>query len=169
MGRPKAELTVGGVRLVDRAVAVLTVAGCAEVLVVARAGVRVSGARILVNDAPERGMRSSLDLAVNAAQGDALAVLLVDTPGVSSDAVRAVIQAWVPGRIAVASYSGRRAHPIVMAPRLWRDALASAADDEGARALLAARADLVDEIAVAGDPTDIDTEQDLARWAEPPP
>ncbi|MDT4942930.1 MAG: hypothetical protein QOJ34_3019, partial [Pseudonocardiales bacterium] len=36
--------------------------------------------------------------------------------------------------------------------------------DEGARALLAARPDLVDEVDVPGDPTDLDTPADLARW-----
>jgi molybdenum cofactor cytidylyltransferase/nicotine blue oxidoreductase len=51
-----------------------------------------------------------------------------------------------------------------MAPDLWRAALEIADSDEGARALLAARPDLVDEVQVAGDPTDLDTPVDLARW-----
>ncbi len=112
-------------------------------------------------------MRSSLALAVDAAEAagaEALAVLLVDLPGVPADAVRAVVTGWRPGRIAVASYGGRRGHPTVMAPPLWRSALRLAAPDEGARALLASRADLVDEIAVAGDPADLDTPADLAAW-----
>jgi molybdenum cofactor cytidylyltransferase/nicotine blue oxidoreductase len=51
-----------------------------------------------------------------------------------------------------------------MAPALWREALALAGPDEGARALLASRPDLVDEVDVPGDPTDLDTPDDLARW-----
>lgn len=165
MGGPKASLVVDGARLVDRAVATARSAGCEPVLAVVREGTVVSDARVVVNPAPERGMRSSLKLAVDAAGPvDALAVLLADLPGVPVDAVRAVVAAWRPGRIAVARYAGRRGHPTVMAPALWREALALAGPDEGARALLASRPDLVDEVDVPGDPTDLDTPDDLARW-----
>jgi molybdenum cofactor cytidylyltransferase/nicotine blue oxidoreductase len=110
-------------------------------------------------------MRSSLALAVDAA-GDVetLAVLLVDTPGIAESAVRAVVDAWRPGRIALARYGARRGHPIVMAAQLWRAALDVAGPDEGARAFLASHPDLVDEVDVPGDPADLDTPDDLARW-----
>ena len=165
MGTPKAELVVAGTRLLDRVLAVVREAGCEPVFAVVRAGVQVDGARPVVNPDPERGMRSSLALAVEAAAGEqALAVLLVDVPGIDAVAVTATTRAWRPGRIAVASYDGRRGHPTVMAPDLWREALALAGPDEGARALLRARPDLVDEVAVTGDPTDLDTPDDVARW-----
>jgi molybdenum cofactor cytidylyltransferase/nicotine blue oxidoreductase len=165
MGAPKAELVVAGMRLVDHAVAVLREAGCAPVLAVVRAGIEVRDATVVVNRDPDRGMRSSLALAVDAVdEVDALAVLLVDAPGIGPDAVRAVVDAWTPGRIAVGRYGGRWAHPIVMAPHLWRAALELAGPDEGARALLAAHPELVDEVAVPGDPADLDTPEDLARW-----
>ena len=168
MGAPKAELLLDGVRLVDRAVAALTDGGCAEVVAVTRTGMAVPGARVVVNPDPERGMRSSLALAVDAVGGvDALAVLLVDMPGVGSAAVRSVISAWRPGRIAVASYFGRRGHPTVMSPGLWRTALELASGDEGARALLASRPELLDDIAVDGDPGDLDTPADLTNWTDP--
>jgi molybdenum cofactor cytidylyltransferase/nicotine blue oxidoreductase len=51
-----------------------------------------------------------------------------------------------------------------MSPALWREALAAAGEDEGARRLLGARPELVDEVAVAGDPTDLDTPAELRRW-----
>jgi CTP:molybdopterin cytidylyltransferase MocA len=167
MGAPKAELRVDGVRLVDRAVAALADGGCDPVLAVVRPGVDVPGVRVVVNADPERGMRSSLALAVDAAAGvgDALAVLLVDTPGVSADAVRGPVSAWTPGRITVATYRGRRGHPTVMSNRLWRDALAMAGSDEGARALLASRPGLVDEVPVDGDPTDLDTPDEFDGWS----
>ena len=171
MGSPKAELRVAGRRLVDRAVAALTDGGCDEVVAVVRAGVAVPGARVVVNTDPERGMRSSLALAVDAlgeGNSDALAVLLVDMPGVGAAAVRSVVAGWSPGRIAVASYSGRRGHPTVMSPELWRVALDLAEGDEGARALLASRPELLDEIPVDGDPADLDTQADLADWTNPP-
>jgi molybdenum cofactor cytidylyltransferase/nicotine blue oxidoreductase len=165
MGAPKADLVVGGARLLDRAVAAAHQAGCAPVFAVVRAGTDVVNAEAVVNPDPHRGMRSSLALAVEAAaDADALAVLLVDAPGIGPDAVGAVIAAWTPGRIAVGRYGRRRGHPIVMAPALWRTALAAAGPDEGARSLLAARPELVDEVDVPGDPTDLDTPDDLARW-----
>lgn len=168
MGTPKAELVVAGRRLLDRAVTVLRDGGCSPVIAVVRAGTTVAGVRAVVNPKPERGMRSSLALAVQAAtlaRADALAVLLVDVPGVGADAVRAVAAAWQPGRIAIARYGTRRGHPTIMAPALWREALTDAQPDEGARALLASRPELVDEVAVAGDATDLDTPEDLERWS----
>lgn len=165
MGGPKADLIVNGERLLDRAVAVATAAGCAPVLAVIRQPERVPGAIAVVNSNPARGMRSSLALAVDVAGGaDALAVLLVDMPGTTAEGVRAVVDAWRPGRIAVGRYSQARAHPIVMAPDLWRAALELADADEGARAYLALHPELVDEVAVWGDPTDLDTPDDLAHW-----
>jgi molybdenum cofactor cytidylyltransferase/nicotine blue oxidoreductase len=136
------------------------------VIAVVRDGTEVAGATRVVNPEPGRGMLSSLALAVDAAaDADALAVLLVDVPGIGADAVRAVVGAWRPGRVAIGRYQGRRAHPTVMAPTLWRAALALAGPDEGARALLASRPELVDEVEVAGDPRDLDTPEDLRRWS----
>jgi CTP:molybdopterin cytidylyltransferase MocA len=165
MGRPKAELRIAGTRLVDRAVAAIRAGGCDPVIAVVRAGVVVSGAVALVNDDPQRGMRSSLQLAVAAAtDADALAVLLVDAPGVGPEAVRQTVRAWRPGRITVATFGERRGHPIVMAPALWLAAVAAAGPDEGARAYLAANPQLIDAVPVPGDPSDIDMPADLVRW-----
>lgn len=167
MGEPKAELRVSGERLVDRAVRTLRAAGADPVWAVVRAGVDVVAAEAVVNPDPARGMRSSLALAVDAAgraRVDALAVVLVDVPGISAREVAAVIDGWRPGRVAVGTYSGRRGHPTVMAVPAWRRALELAGSDEGARAFLAAHPNLVDEIAVGGDPTDLDTRVDLRRW-----
>lgn len=165
MGVPKGELVVDGVRLVDRAVGVLACGGCDPVFAVVRDGVDVPGAVAVVNPDPSRGQRSSLEVAVSVAgEYEALAVLLVDVPGVTASAVRAVVGAWLPGRIAVARYPGGRGHPTVMAPAQWRAAIDLAGPDEGARAFLAAHADLVDEVAVEGDPSDLDTPADVERW-----
>jgi CTP:molybdopterin cytidylyltransferase MocA len=165
MGAPKAELVVAGARLLDRAVAVAREAGCTPVFAVVRAGTEVTDAQTVINPDPDRGMRSSLILAVEAAAAaDALAVLLVDAPGIDAEAVRIVVAAWVPGRIAVGRYADARGHPTVMAPELWRAALEIAGPDEGARAFLAAHSELVDEVDVPGDPADLDTPDDLTRW-----
>lgn len=165
MGRPKGTLTVDGERLVDRAVRVLREGGCDPVVAVVRAGVEVPAAVVVVNPDPERGLRSSLELGVAAAgESAAVAVLLADLPGVGVAAVRAVVAGWRPGRIAVGTYAGRWGHPVVTDPVTWRAALQAAGPDAGARALLRERPQDVDEIAVDGDPTDLDTPEDLARW-----
>ena len=166
MGGPKAGLVVAGRTLLEHACAELAAGGCVPVLAVVRPGVTVpAGVVSVVNREPERGMRSSLALAVRAAGAvDALAVVLVDTPGLTAAAVRDTISAWRIGRIVVADYGGRKAHPIVMSPDLWHVALSGAAADEGARALLRAHADLVDAVPVAGDPADLDRPADLAAW-----
>ncbi|TAM85975.1 MAG: nucleotidyltransferase family protein [Jatrophihabitans sp.] len=154
MGVPKGELVVGGQRLVDRAVRVLRAAGCEPVIAVVRVGVAVSGAEPVPNPDPERGMRSSLAIAVEAAaDATALVVLLADMPGVTEAGVRAVVAAWRPGRITVARYGSSRGHPTVMEPARWRAAIAAAGADEGARAYLAV-------------PTDLDVPADLAAWRE---
>jgi CTP:molybdopterin cytidylyltransferase MocA len=166
MGRPKAQVRLGGLRLVDRAVAALADGGCDSVLAVTRLDLTVPGARVVVNDDPERGIRSSLELAVDSAGDDALAVMLVDTPGIGATAVRAVVQHWrAHARIAVATFDGRRGHPTVMGVGLWRHAVAMAGPDEGARALLTAHPELIDEVPVEGDPHDLDYAADLADWS----
>ena len=78
----------------------------------------------------------------------ALAILLVDMPGVPPSALRHVIATWRPGRIAVAEYAGKRAQPIVMDLALRREAAATARADEGARAFLDDRPDLIDAVAL---------------------
>jgi CTP:molybdopterin cytidylyltransferase MocA len=168
MGRPKADLVAGGTRLLDRAIAAARNGGCAPVIAVVRAGMTADGAVVVVNAQPERGLRSSLDLAVAAAaqQGvDALVVLLVDAPGVGADAVRVVVSAWSPDRVVRARYGDRPGHPIAMSLEAWRAALAVADLDGGARRFLAAHPDLVDDVPAPGDPSDIDTPEDLLRWS----
>ena len=168
MGAPKASLVVAGERLLDRAVVALRNGLCDDVVAVVPAGVAgADGTPTLENTSADTGMRSSLELALTVAQGyDALAVMLVDTPGVGADAVAAVVEHWrsAPARISVAGYNGRRGHPTVMAVERWAAAAALAGPDEGARAYLQAHAADVDEVAVEGDATDLDTPADLARW-----
>jgi molybdenum cofactor cytidylyltransferase/nicotine blue oxidoreductase len=165
MGGPKAELVIDGTRLLDRVVDAARTAGCVPVYAVVRDGTNIAGAIPVVNPDPDRGMRSSLELAVAAVgDADALVVLLVDNPGISAEAIVVVAAAWSPGRIAVGRYGDQRGHPIAMAPDLWRAALEVADPDEGARTFLAAHSELVDEVDVLGDPADLDTPDDVARW-----
>jgi CTP:molybdopterin cytidylyltransferase MocA len=163
-GSPKAELVLDGTRLVDRAVAVLTAAGCDEVLAVVRGDLApLPAARVIVNPDPDRGMGSSLRLGLAAATGERAVLLLVDTPGITAEAVRTVLAADAP--VAIGTYAGRRGHPVAF-DRVWWDEIAERAEgDAGARAFLRAHPGLVLEVPCEGDPSDIDTADDLAAWS----
>lgn len=167
MGRPKADIVLDGIRLLDRATTALRAAGCEPVIAVVQQGVE-SDATIAINGEPERGMRSSLEigLATVPADSHAAAVILVDMPGLTSDAIAQVIARWKPGRITMGISNRRRTHPTVMSMTMWREAIATAEADEGARRYLLQHPDLIDEVSVSIDATDLDTPDDLAQWEQ---
>lgn len=165
MGAPKADLVVGGERLIEQAVRALVDGGCEPVYAVVRDEATVTDAITVINQDADSGMRSSLLLGIAVARkAEALAVHLADLPGIGADAVRAVVAAWTPGRVAVGRVGERRVHPIVMAPAQWQEAVEIAGPDEGARRYLGAHQELITEIDIAGSAQDLDTPEDLARW-----
>jgi CTP:molybdopterin cytidylyltransferase MocA len=119
---------------------------------------------LVPNDRWEQGQATSLQTAVRVAAErghDALVVGLGDQPLVTPEAWIAVARSVSP--IAVASYAGRRGHPVRLHSSVWP--LLPAVGDEGARVVMSQRAELVVEIACDGEPSDIDTLEDLARWS----
>lgn len=122
-----------------------------------------AGVRPVDNPRWREGLATSLQAAVAAcAHHDAIVFGLADQPLLVPSSWRAVADSASP--IAIARYSGaRRGHPVKLSHDVW--AMLPAHGDIGARELMAARPDLVEEIDCEGDPVDIDTVEDLKRWS----
>lgn len=156
--------------LVTWAVDAAGAAGLAEVIVVAGAvdlaGVLPPGVTVVHNGRWSEGQATSLAAALDHADGagyGAVVVGLGDQPLVPTAAWRAVALAGDRPPIAVATYGGARRNPVRLARSVWP--LVDREGDQGARALMARRPDLVGEVPCPGQPADVDTVEDLAQWS----
>jgi len=172
MGFPKALATIEGETFMERAIHVLREGGCEHVLVVTSADEHVqaaaTNAQVVVNLAPERGMLSSLQCAVFAAQPfspDALVVSLLDHPRAGSETVRALIDARLThkGWVVRPRFRGRRGHPFLLGHELFADIVA-ASPHTTTRELLSTVSRAVDlDVDTPGILEDIDTPEDLPK------
>lgn len=167
-GGPKALVRHEGSLLVERAVATVRDAGCAPIVVVLGAGAdevrataQLGDVLLVENEAWKSGMSSSLRAgleALNSTDVDAAVVVLVDTPGVTAEAVRRVAEKDSRDALVAATYGQRRGHPVLLGRDHWAGVAALATADVGVRAYLTAHTASVqtvpcDDIA---DDTDID-------------
>ena len=119
---------------------------------------------VVPNPDPSAGQAASLQLGIEAAEEaghDAVVVGLADQPLVPAEAWTAVAAAG--GDLATATFGGQRRPPVRLGRSVWP--LLPTTGDEGARALMRERPDLVTEIPCPGQPVDVDTQEDLARWS----
>jgi CTP:molybdopterin cytidylyltransferase MocA len=173
---PKPVLVWRGRALVAYALDAATESGCKPVVLVASddrvIAVALPDTIVARNPDPARGIASSLQCALAAldqrADVGAVIVGLGDQPLVGAEAYRRLAAAYNAGtRLAVATYAGVRANPVLIAREYWPQAVALDGD-EGARVLF--RHHDVVEVPCdgTGDPTDVDTPEDLAalesRW-----
>lgn len=171
LGQPKAPLVVRGERLVDRAVRLLREGGCHEIFVVLGAWQgEVPGARVVINGDWASGMGSSLRAGLEVLTDDerfsAAVVTLVDLPGLSAAAVRAVVAE--PGELVVATYEAKPGHPLKLGRAHWPGIMATLVGDAGARDYLRNQADVVSlELSEVGHNADVDTPADLAALEIP--
>jgi CTP:molybdopterin cytidylyltransferase MocA len=130
------------------AVDALARGGCGDVVVVLGAAVvDVPGpARAVVAPDWADGISASLRAGLTAADGADYVVLhLVDTPDVGPDVIARVLAAArsAASGLARATYAGRPGHPVVIAGRHVAALMDTLQGDEGARAFLAGRADVL--------------------------
>lgn len=165
---PKARALVSGVPSLARVLGSAQQAGLDEVVLVQGAAdladLAPPGVTVLHNPRWADGLATSLRVALDhLARHQAVVVGLADQPGVPAAAWSAVASAPDEPPIAVATYDGRRANPVRLARAVWP--LLPATGDEGARAVMRGRPELVREVPCIGDPHDIDTLEDLHRWS----
>ena len=182
-GRPKALVELDGRTLAERGVTMLRAGGADPILIVTGAAQVDLGpdhqARIVYNGEWRTGMGSSLRAALRALtepevgqeaglEVGAAVVALADQPLVGAEAVGRLIAAYQAGAgVAVAAYGGKPRNPVLLAREHWPEVIAAATGDQGARAFLHARPELVTlvECGDTGRPDDIDTPADLERIA----
>ena len=182
-GRPKALVELDGQTLAERGVTLLRAGGADPVLIVTGAAHVDLGpehqARTVYNAEWRTGMGSSLRAALRALtepeagqEADpeigAVVVALADQPLVGAAAVGRLIAAYRAGAgVAVAAYGGKPRNPVLLAREHWPEVIATATGDQGARAFLRARPELVTlvECGDTGRPDDIDTPADLEHIA----
>ena len=185
MGQPKALLAdPSGTPFVVRIVETLGSAGLADIVVITgghhdkiRATLDARPATappvtIVRNPDPERGQLSSLLCGLEgSADPEALLVTLVDVPMLTVQTVRAVIDAWTAKRAAIIrpAVGGAHGHPVIFDRKVFA-ALRSAPLNEGARAVVRAFADQVENVQVADDGClrDVDTPDEYARLIHGP-
>jgi molybdenum cofactor cytidylyltransferase len=155
--------------LLAHAIAPAEAAGFDELVIVAGSTdlrkIVPDDATLLQNDQWQAGQATSLRVALDWChrQGhDAAVIGLGDLPGLTVEAWRAVRDAPA-GPIVVATYAGRRGHPVRLDSTVWPSLPIDG--DEGARFLMARHPELVTEVACTGRPIDIDTREDLKRWS----
>jgi molybdenum cofactor cytidylyltransferase len=172
---PKPLREVGGRALVDHALDTVRASGLQPVLLVVGYAADDVAAHappdvtVLRNPHWEEGIASSLRTVVAAllprAEVDAVVIGPADQPLVGPEAFRRVAASYDAGAsLAVATYAGVRANPVLVGRSRWDEAL-QLTGDEGARRLM--DRDVV-EVACdgTGSPDDVDTPDDLAAMEE---
>lgn len=145
-GMPKVLADDG--RWLRACVTALAGGGCDDIVVVLGAALVdvPAPARAVVAEDWALGLSASVRTGVAAVDAPYVVLHTVDTPDVSAEVVRRVVDAARSSSsgLARARYGDRPGHPVVIARTHWPDLLEGLRGDEGARAFLAGRTDVVD-------------------------
>jgi molybdenum cofactor cytidylyltransferase len=174
-GQPKQLLPFRGSTLLGWVIArAQESAGLDEVIVVLgraadeiRDRVDFGSAKVVLNPVFGEGCASSYRAGIGALhpESDAIMILLGDQPLVDAETINRVAGEWRQGEslIALASYRGRRGHPMIFGRPLF-DRLVVLHGDKAAWKLVDANPDLVCEVPFDRPfPEDIDTREDFER------
>jgi CTP:molybdopterin cytidylyltransferase MocA len=160
---------IDGSPVVAYAVGAAVDAAIGEVVVVTGAvdlhGVLPAGVTVVHHERWDDGIASSLHVGVDVARhagAGAVVIGLGDQPFVGAEAWRRVAAA-VERPVSVATFDGEHRPPVRLSSEVW--SLLPVSGDEGARALMRWRPELVGEVPCPGRAADIDTVEDLARWS----
>ncbi len=176
MGRPKALLPYAGTTFLGHIYRAAQDSSLDEVRIVLGhdpgtivEALNLPTEKIVLNEDYGRGMLSSLQEGLKALlplNPEAVVMMLVDHPRISSELLDQLIAAYRSGRgrIVIPVHGGRRGHPVLFASELF-DKLLAAPLDEGARQVVRSYPELVYELDVtaSGVLDDIDSPQDLRR------
>ncbi len=126
-----------------------------------------AGVTLIRNDHWQQGLSGSLAGAVRWCeyqQYDGVVVGLADQPLIPASAwIRVASAAALPSTrpVVAATYGHKRRNPVYLDRSVW--SLLPSSGDAGARALMGRHPELIVEVGCDGDPSDIDTLEDLDR------
>lgn len=173
LGQPKQLLEIDGRCLLQHAIDALDASRVDEIVVVlGHRAADVSAAvklpprgRSVVNPDYLRGQSSSLRSGLDACDphAEAAAILVGDQPSMSGELIDRVVDAYLSSGAPVVRprYDGEPGHPVVIDRSLW-SSVRTAAEDEGARTVIAATPGVVDLDMGRPRLGDIDTWEDFA-------
>lgn len=171
MGTPKALIhDADGVTWAARTARLLTEADCSPVVVVV--GAAADQVRAELSDEPvevveatdwDEGMGASLRTGLRSTStlSEAVVVVPVDVPGLTSVVLRRVLDRAGADALVRATYDGVPGHPVVIGRDHWDGVIASARGDEGARGYLREHEVVLVECGDVGDGADVDTVGEL--------
>lgn len=175
MGEPKQLLRLGGKTLLEqvlenvraaRVTDVVLVLGCAAETIVQQ--VSVEGVNVVVNEAYQNGMGSSLHVGLSALDPmtDAALIVLADQPFVRPQTYHKIIEQYQQSdaQIVVPTYRGFRGNPVLLDRSVFSEVMALTGDI-GCRAIFGDHPDGIAKVAVddIGILVDIDDKDDLAK------
>lgn len=166
LGEPKQLVVISGETQLERAVRIAREAGCTPILVVLGANAeqirtqcQLSAAVVVVNEAWEEGMASSIRVGIGAlGRADGVVLMTCDQPAVTAEHLRALVRS---GTVTASAYAGRRGVPAYF-PASSFPLLKQLRGDAGARELLRDAATLE----LVGGELDVDTDRELAQARE---
>jgi molybdenum cofactor cytidylyltransferase len=174
-GQTKQLLELEGKPLVQHAIDAAAAAGLDEVVVVIgheaeRVGASLllpASGRTVLNPRYESGQSTSLIAGLDAAspESDAAIVLLADQPGITPEHIRALVDAFTARRQPIVRLRFRDGPgPALLSREVWDEAR-DLAGDTGAREMIVAHPEWVEEVPVDSDaPADVDRPSDLDRF-----